>query len=116
MICGQGTAPAGATIEHYRNEGLTLIPGSGLLATVVPGSFGAWMLMLRDHGRLPLREVMEPAIHYARHGHPVLPRVAHTIAGLADFFKVEWPTSYATWLPGGNAPEPGDLVRQPGVG
>ena len=41
MVCGQGTAPAGATIAHYKSEGLTLIPGSGLLATVVPGAFGA---------------------------------------------------------------------------
>ncbi|MBF9058319.1 gamma-glutamyltransferase family protein [Rhodobacterales bacterium HKCCSP123] len=113
VICGQGTAPAAATIAHYRAEGLTLVPGSGLLATVVPGAFGAWMLMLRDHGQLPLRAILEPAIHYARHGHPVLPRVANTIAGLAGFFREEWPTSYATWLPGGTAPEPGALFANP---
>jgi gamma-glutamyltranspeptidase/glutathione hydrolase len=113
MICGQGTTPAGATIAHYKAEGLTLIPGSGLLATVIPGAFGGWMLMLRDHGSLPLRDILAPAIHYARHGHPVLPRVAHTIAGLADFFRDEWPTSYATWLPGGAAPTPGALFANP---
>ncbi|MDE0112036.1 MAG: gamma-glutamyltransferase, partial [Albidovulum sp.] len=38
VICGQGTAPSNATIAHYRSEGLTLVPGSGLLATVVPGA------------------------------------------------------------------------------
>lgn len=113
MICGQGSAPAGATIAHYTAEGLTLIPGSGLLATVIPGAFGAFMLMLRDHGSLPLREILAPAIHYARHGHPMLPRVAHTIAGLADFFRDEWPSSYATWLPGGAAPAPGALFCNP---
>ncbi len=115
MICGQGTAPAGATIEHYKSEGLTLIPGSGLLATVVPGAFGAWMLMLRDHGRLPLRSVLEPAIYYARTGHPVLPRVVDTIDGLAEFFRDEWPTSYATWLPGGATPVPGALFTNPAL-
>ncbi|MFC3613402.1 gamma-glutamyltransferase family protein [Lutimaribacter marinistellae] len=114
-VCGQGVAPAGATIAHYRSEGLDLIPGSGLLATVVPGAFDAWMLMLRDHGRLTLREVLEPAIHYARHGHPVLPRVAATIAGLGDFFRDEWPTSYETWLPGGEAPEANSLFRNPAL-
>lgn len=113
MICGQGSTPAGATIAHYKSEGLTLIPGSGLLATVIPGAFGAWMLMLRDHGSLPLRDILEPAIYYARHGHPVLPRVAHTIAGLTDFFRDEWPTSFATWLPGGAAPAPLTLFRNP---
>jgi gamma-glutamyltranspeptidase/glutathione hydrolase len=113
VICAQGVAPAGATIAHYKAKGLDLIPGSGLLATVVPGAFDGFMLMLRDHGRLSLREVMEPAIHYARHGHPMLPRVSATIADLADFFRTEWPTSAETWLPGGEAPAPHALFRNP---
>src|SRR3954451_9008120 len=46
VLCGQGSAPAGATIEHYKSEGLRLIPGNGLLATVIPGAFDAWMLLL----------------------------------------------------------------------
>ncbi len=115
VVCGQGTAPAGATIDHYKSEGLDMVPGSGLLATVIPGAFGAWMLMLRDHGRLPLRDVLEPAIHYARHGHPTLARVSATIDGLADFFRDEWPTSYATWLPGGSAPAPESLFCNPAL-
>ena len=65
VLCGQGVAPAGATIAHYRGRGLDLVPGSGLLATVVPGAFDGWMLLLRDHGTLPLRDVLEPAIDYA---------------------------------------------------
>ena len=113
VLCGQGVAPQGATIDHYRSEGLDQIPGSGLLATVVPGAFDAWMLLLRDHGRLPLREILEPAIHYARAGHPVLPRVTATIASLAEFFKTEWPSSAATWLPGGAVPEPHSLFCNP---
>lgn len=113
VICAQAPAPAGATIEHYTREGLSLIPGDGLLATVIPGAFDGWMLMLRDYGRLSVRDVLEPAIHYAEHGHPVLPRVAATIAGLADFYRKEWPTSYETWLPGGSAPEPWSNFKNP---
>ena len=113
VICGQGVAPAGATMAHMRAEGLSSIPGSGLLATVVPGAFDAWMVMLRDHGRLSLREVLSPAIHYARAGHPMLPRAAGVIAGLAGFFRDEWPTSAATWLPRGTAPEGGALFANP---
>src|SRR3569623_1456729 len=106
VLCGQGPAPAGATIAHYRCAGLDLIPGNGLLATVIPGSFGGWLLMLRDYGRLSLRDVLAPALHYAEHGHPILPRVAASIAELGDFFRKEWPTSFSTWLPGGSAPAP----------
>ncbi len=103
VICAQGPAPAGATIEHYTAEGLKLIPGDGLLATVIPGAFDGWMLMLRDYGTLSVRDVLEPAIYYAENGHPMLPRVSATIKGLGDFFEKEWPTSYETWLPGGSA-------------
>lgn len=113
VLCAQGTAPAAATIEHYTQQGLTLIPGSGLLATVVPGAFDGWMLMLRDHGTMALRDVMQPAIDYARDGHPVLPRVAATIAGLTEFFAKEWPSSAAVWTPGGAAPEPHSLFKNP---
>ncbi|MCA2012797.1 gamma-glutamyltransferase family protein [Cereibacter sphaeroides] len=113
MICGQAPAPAGATIAHYKGEGLDLIPGSGLLATVIPGALDAWLLMLRDHGSWPLAEVLAPTIHYARHGVPLLPRIAGEIANLAEFFREEWPTSAAVWLPGGNPPEAGALFRNP---
>ncbi len=113
VICGQGVAPARATITHYRAEGLDMIPGSGLLATVTPGAFDGWMLLLRDHGSMSLRQVLEPAIHYAEAGHPMLPRVAATIAGLADFFREEWPTSAATWLPGNAVPQAGALFANP---
>lgn len=115
VICAQAPTPAGATIDHYRSEGLEVIPGDGLLATVIPGAWDGWMLMLRDYGRLSLRDVLEPAIFYAEKGHPVLPRVAATIAGLGDFFAKEWPTSHATWLPGGSAPAPWANVTNPAL-
>lgn len=105
VICAQAPAPAGATLAHYKAQGLTLIPGSGLLATVIPGAFDGWMLMLRDHGTMSLRDVLAPAIGYARDGHPILPRVADQIAGLAAYFAEHWPTSAEVWTPGGKAPE-----------
>src|SRR5580693_4520707 len=46
VVCGQGTAPAAATLEAF--AGLGLVPGSGLLAACVPGAFGAWMQLLRE--------------------------------------------------------------------
>lgn len=113
VLCAQGVAPAAATVEHYTDLGLTLIPGSGLLSTVVPGAFDGWMLMLRDHGTMGLRDVMQPAIDYARDGHPVLPRVAHMIAGLAEYFAQHWPSSAAVWTPQGAAPSPHSLFKNP---
>ncbi|MDO5703661.1 MAG: gamma-glutamyltransferase family protein [Paracoccus sp. (in: a-proteobacteria)] len=115
VLCAQGPAPAGATIAHYRGLGLELIPGNGLLATVIPGAFDGWMLMLRDHGTMELAEVIEPAIFHAERGHPILPRAAAAIAGLADFFRDHWPGSAATWLPGGHPPDGGANFRNPAL-
>ncbi|MBT2502471.1 gamma-glutamyltransferase [Curtobacterium sp. ISL-83] len=111
VLVGQGPAPAGATPEHYRAEGLDLVPGSGALASTVPGTVDAWLLLLRDHGTWELADVLAPAIGYARDGHPIAPAVVRTITAVQDLFRDHWPTSAAQWLPGGAVPVPGDLVR-----
>ena len=98
VLCGQGTAPAGATIEHYRGLGMDLIPGSGLLAAVVPGSTAAWLTLLRDHGTATLRQVFDAPIHYALTGIPVLPQIAATIDRVSDLFRNEWPSSAQLYL------------------
>src|SRR5579884_1645546 len=61
VICGQGTAPAAATITRFRDLGLDMIPGSGLLAACIPGTFETWMMLLRDFGTMKFRDVIEPA-------------------------------------------------------
>src|SRR5579859_5364720 len=62
VLCGQGVAPAAATIDHYRGLGLDIVPGTGHLAATVPGAVGAWLALLRDHGTKPLRDILAPAI------------------------------------------------------
>jgi gamma-glutamyltranspeptidase/glutathione hydrolase len=111
VLMGQGPAPAGATPEHYRSEGLELVPGSGALAAAVPAAVDAWLLLLRDHGTWELQAVLEFAIGYARDGHPLLGRVGATIAAVSALFREHWPTSAALWMPGGKIPAPGELVR-----
>jgi gamma-glutamyltranspeptidase/glutathione hydrolase len=109
VICGQGPAPAGATIAHFRKLGLDLIPGTGLLATCIPGMFDAWMMVLRDYGTMSLAEVLTPAIGYAQNGHPLVERANATIAIVASLFRDHWPTSAAVYLPNGDVPPTGSL-------
>src|ERR1051325_7916155 len=109
VLCGQGPAPAKATIAHYRNLGLDMVPGTGLLAACVPGMFDTWMMMLRDYGTLRLEDVLNPAIFYAREGHPLVERANATINTVEKLFREHWPTSAAVYLPGGKVPEIGTL-------
>ena len=57
-----------------------MVPGTGLLAACVPGTFETWMLLLRDYGTMRLADVLAPAISYARDGHPLVERASATIA------------------------------------
>ena len=115
VLCGQGPAAEAATIEHFAGLGLTQIPGSGQLAAVVPGAVGAWLTLLRDHGTLPLRDVLDFAIGYAELGHPLAAGVTGTIAAVADLFRTHWTDSAAQWLPGGRIPLPNEMLRLPAL-
>ena len=113
VLMGQGPAPAGASIEHYRAEGLDLVPGAGALAAAVPGSVDAWLMLLHDHGTWEVSDVLAHAIGYARDGHPLLARASATIGRVAGLFTEHWPTSAALWMPHGEVPEAGTIVRNP---
>ena len=109
VICGQGPAPAGATIAHYQREGLDLVPGTGLLACCVPGTFETWMRLLRDYGTMTLADVLTPAISYAQNGYPLVERANATIKTVEKLFRDHWPTSAALYLLGGKVPAVGTL-------
>jgi gamma-glutamyltranspeptidase / glutathione hydrolase len=115
VVCGQGTAPAKATPQAYRDLGLDLVPGSGLLAACVPGAFGAWLLLLREYGRLTLRDVLEYAIGYARDGYPLVPAISWGIASVAGLFREHWTSSAEVYLPGGGIPAPGSRFANPAL-
>ncbi len=106
VLNGQGPAPSAATIGAFRELGLDLVPGNGLLAACVPAAFGTWMLLLAAHGSLPLRDVMRHAIGYARDGYPVVPGISSAIGSVAGVFTEHWPSSAEVYLPGG-VPAPG---------
>jgi gamma-glutamyltranspeptidase/glutathione hydrolase len=110
VVCGQGPAPASATIARYRDElGLDIIPGTGLLPACVPGTFETYMMILRDYGTMRLRDVLEPALGYAQNGYPLVERASATIATVQALFREHWPTSAAIYLPKGKVPAPGAL-------
>ena len=112
VLSGQGVAPATATIEAFEKLGLTLVPGTGLLAATVPGAVPSWLTLLRDHGTLPLEAVLRFAVEYAENGHPLHPQVCATVGSVTEHFRAHWPSSATTWLSSdGQPPVPGQRVR-----
>jgi gamma-glutamyltranspeptidase/glutathione hydrolase len=110
-----GVAPTGATPEFYESKGLAYPPEHGPLATVTPGTPGGLMVMLGEYGRLSLAEVLEPALQMAE-GYPIERQLAATIVRWKDTLK-QWPYSRDVFFPRlgqeREAPEPGELFRQP---
>jgi gamma-glutamyltranspeptidase/glutathione hydrolase len=111
VICGQGVAPRAATYENYKDLGLDIVPGTGLLSATVPGAFGAWMLLLERWGTWHLRDVLKYAIGYARNGFPAVPMLVMTIDGIVEMLREDWPTSAELWLNKGVAPKVGSRIR-----
>ena len=107
VLCGQGVAPAAATIERFHELGHDLVPGTGALAACVPGAFGGWLLLLRELGTWRLGDVLELAIGYAEDGFPVVSGMRATIER-AESLLASWPASRELYLP---APGVGALFR-----
>ncbi len=115
VVCGQGPAPAAATIDAFHALGLDIVPGTGLLATCVPGAVDGWLLIARDYGTMELSRLLRPAIEFAGGGYPLVGHAVATIASVEALFREEWPTSAAVYLPGGRLPEAGKLFRNPAL-
>src|SRR5260370_18121946 len=101
MICGQGVAPAAATIGRFRQLGLDLIPGTGLLAAAVPAAFVAWMRLLRDYWTMALAERLAPAIASPHSGYPAAHQIGMTLPTVGELFRPESPSAAAIYRPKG---------------
>jgi gamma-glutamyltranspeptidase/glutathione hydrolase len=112
-ISGQGVAPRAATIDWFRERGIGLIPGDGLLPATVPAQADTWVTALEQFGTLPLAQVLAPALELARDGFPMTHRLRQCLAANRERFLNEWPGSAAVYLPGGEVPAWGDWQRNP---
>ena len=111
VLCGQGVAPATATIDRFRELGHDLIPGTGVLAACVPGAFGGWLTLLRDFGTWRLEDVLAFAIGYADGGFPVVEGMRMVIERETELLET-WPASRELYLP---PPEVGTRFRSPAL-
>lgn len=107
-----GRSPHELTLEHFRSLGLDEIPYFGPLPVSVPGCVDGWFELHKRFGKLPMREVLAPAIAYAREGFPLSEVIAFYWQSAAPRLK-DYPNFADTFLPNGRSPGKGEIVRNP---
>lgn len=110
---GSGRAPWGLTYEMAQaaGPGGHLMPEQGPLSIGVPGMARGYRDLLANHGSRSFEELVQPALEYAENGHPVSRDLVGHIVPAVELLR-SFPTSAAVFLPGGEAPQPGQLVKQ----
>jgi gamma-glutamyltranspeptidase / glutathione hydrolase len=116
---GSGPAPKGISIEKLKSMGHEKMPVQGWIPVTVPGVPSAWATLSERFGRLPLTEVLKPAIDYARNGYPLSPILAKYWNRAYEIYKQRLTTpEFEEWFrvfaPDGKAPQVGEMWKSEG--
>ena len=107
-----GRSPESLTLEYFLKNGYSAIPSHGPLPVSVPGCVDGWFEMHGKFGSLEMKEILAPAIQYAREGFPVSELIAYymesSVQGLSEF-----PGFRETYMPDGKPPAKGEIFRNP---
>src|SRR5687767_6961215 len=111
-----GRSPKSLTLGKLKSElaklELKSIPPRGPLPVSVPGTVDGWFELHGRFGRIPMKELLQPAIDYARNGFPVTEVIAEGWARNAQLLK-QYPNFRETFMPNGRAPTKGEVFRNP---
>jgi len=109
-----GWAPTGLTPELLRSKGNTRMPSSGIYTVTVPGAVKGWEMMRARFGKLPMADLLAPAIFYAEDGFPVSDVIARAWNGATRKLQTG-PHAAEVFLPGGRAPNAGEIFKNPSL-
>lgn len=111
---GSGRSPAALTLAWFDEQGLKEVPSFGPLPVTVPGAVDGWFALHERFGKLPMKQVLAPAIRYARDGHPVAPIIAYywdrSVARLKSY-----PGFLEQFTLDGRAPRAGEIWKNPNL-
>ncbi len=107
-----GRSPRSLKLEYFKENGYEFIPSYGPLPVSVPGCVDGWYEMHDMFGRLPMKDILQPAIDYAMEGFPVTEVIAYYLDKETELLK-EYPNIKDVYMPGGKAPSKGEVFKNP---
>jgi gamma-glutamyltranspeptidase/glutathione hydrolase len=105
-----GRSPRSLKLEYFKEKGYEFVPSYGPLPVSVPGCVDGWYEMHDMFGRLPMKDILQPAISYAREGFPVSEVIAYYLDKSTQILK-EYPNIKQVYMPGGKAPVKGQIFK-----
>lgn len=109
-----GRSPRSLTLQYFKDKGYDFIPSYGPLPVSVPGCVDGWFEMHDMFGVLPIKDVLQPAINYAREGFPVTEVIAFYLDRNTRSLQ-NFPNIKEVYMPGGKAPAKGEIFRNPAL-
>jgi gamma-glutamyltranspeptidase/glutathione hydrolase len=111
---GSGRAPGAATVEKLKAMGVTELERPSAHSVIIPGAVDAWSQLHKDHGHMPFKELLQPAIDTARSGYPIHARACYDIAKTVELL-ISQGCAAAIYLDNNQAPKPGSVRKLPGL-
>jgi gamma-glutamyltranspeptidase/glutathione hydrolase len=111
---GSGRAPKAMTIEFVRSKGVDEIPPLGPLPVTVPGCVDGWFALHGKFGKMPMQDVLAPAIGYAENGFPMAPVIADAWA-ISVRRLDKFPNFKEQFTIDGRAPKAGETWKNPNL-
>ena len=108
-----GRSPKSLTPDYFKSNGIAAIPAYGPLPVSVPGCVDGWFELHAKFGRLPVADLLQPAIDYAQNGFPLTEVIAPGIQSSIDRFSPLYPNIRETYAPNGERWKKGDVFRNP---
>ena len=110
---GSGRSPGKLTMDYFKDNDMEYVPLLGPLPVTVPGTVDGWFEMHKRFGDLPMMDLLQPAITYAREGFPVSEVIAWQMNNQYPS-RQDLPGFRETYMPNGkNTPKKGEIFRNP---
>lgn len=112
---GSGRSPKSLDRDYFVERNMDYIPFTGPLPVSVPGCVDGWFEMHKKFGKLDMKDILTPAIEYARNGFPVSEVIAYEMS-TSTARRQNLPGFAETYMPGGSAPRKGQVFKNPDLG